>query len=785
MCKLPDGVANSDVGDLKERIGRHIDPALQYACRSWHTHLVGGHTMSDHRLEITSALRQFLEKNFLFWLEVLSVLGAVKNAVVALQAAAGCLEVRSDSMHNVLPGFPNFNQDPPTLDLANDCGRFVTGYSEIISASSPHIYHSALVSTPKTSIIRKLYETHAQPLMRVVHGVPVSWDPHSAATRRHPKTNLAAWSPCNKFIAIYNAMKVHILDPATLQDLQNLEFPQGASTRTQALVFSPDSRMLTCSGGTHRGALVVSWDLHTGGVVSAVTRQGPGGQHKSRIAYSANGKAVGVLHYFSFACFISIYDVASGVHMHDIYHGAQGDRHSVADPPLYDVWTHGGSLRFATAEKTTITVWEVGFTAGATPTKVETLSVPDLPVPDARPCHGNRPLTALIGDLPKVLANTRFLPALRRLGLVHSHPTRQVLVWDAQESKSLLHHADVDFSQGMSFSSDGRFFACSTEGSEIYLWKEFSTSYMLHGKFTSSDQDPIPLLSPDGKSIVVFNRSMIQLWHIAPSGTLTQAPQRREDFVLDFLPDGPLAVVARQRDKTVTVLDLKSGVPWLSIDTPMEVCGVRLIGNTVAVIGDGEVITWNLSGRNRARMTVEDSVQAINFVVREPGNVVAASISLDLRYVALLRRQNVMGLGLLVRHLYVYSASAGPYSTGGPAEWDAVWFPPDGQNIWCARRNGVELYKIRASHRTGLESTMSTAGFERLPSGCPWRSPHDYQVTNDGWVLSGSGKVLFMLPPSWQSEATRRVWNGQFLGLLHGVLPEPVILELEPQPVPS
>ena len=175
---------------------------------------------------------------------------------------------------------------------------------------------------------------------------------------------------------------------------------------------------------------------------------------------------------------------------------------------------------------------------------------------------------------------------------------------------------------------------------------------MLHGKFTSSDQDPIPLLSPDGKSIVVFNRSMIQLWHITPSGTLTQAPQRREDFVLDFLPDGPLAVVARQRDKTVTVLDLKSGVPWLSIDTPMEVCGVRLIGNTVAVI-DGEVITWNLSGRNRARMTVEDSVQAINFIVREPGNVVAASISLDLRYVALLRRQNVMGLGLLVRHLYV------------------------------------------------------------------------------------------------------------------------------------
>ena len=41
MCKLPDGVVNLDVRDLKERTERYIDPTLQYACASWHTHLVG------------------------------------------------------------------------------------------------------------------------------------------------------------------------------------------------------------------------------------------------------------------------------------------------------------------------------------------------------------------------------------------------------------------------------------------------------------------------------------------------------------------------------------------------------------------------------------------------------------------------------------------------------------------------------------------------------------------------------------------------------------------------
>ena len=93
MCRLPDGVANSDVNDLKERIERYIDPALQYACTSWHTHLVDEHTASVNLLEMISALHLFLERKFLFWLEVLSVLCVVRNAVDALQVAAGCLKV--------------------------------------------------------------------------------------------------------------------------------------------------------------------------------------------------------------------------------------------------------------------------------------------------------------------------------------------------------------------------------------------------------------------------------------------------------------------------------------------------------------------------------------------------------------------------------------------------------------------------------------------------------------------------------------------------------------------
>jgi hypothetical protein len=90
MCKLPEATINSEVGDLQYRAEQHISTALQYACKSWHKHFTGDMV---HQPKFTSALCRFLEKKFLFWLEVLSVLGATREAVVALGVVAKWLKV--------------------------------------------------------------------------------------------------------------------------------------------------------------------------------------------------------------------------------------------------------------------------------------------------------------------------------------------------------------------------------------------------------------------------------------------------------------------------------------------------------------------------------------------------------------------------------------------------------------------------------------------------------------------------------------------------------------------
>ncbi|KAF9645055.1 hypothetical protein BDM02DRAFT_3173723, partial [Thelephora ganbajun] len=74
LLSLPDYALNSEVEDLETRIDDRISDALEYACRSWHSHLTK--TEGDVA-DMVSHLHAFLEEKFLAWLEVASVLGAV------------------------------------------------------------------------------------------------------------------------------------------------------------------------------------------------------------------------------------------------------------------------------------------------------------------------------------------------------------------------------------------------------------------------------------------------------------------------------------------------------------------------------------------------------------------------------------------------------------------------------------------------------------------------------------------------------------------------------------
>ena len=328
------------------------------------------------------------------------------------------------------------------------------------------------------------------------------------ATTCLSKIELAVWSPCNKFIAITqcDTKAIGILESATLQQLQILRPPQGISTHLGVLVFSPDSQILTYSGLSclDHEVFVVSWDLQTG-YIASINKWQVSAQYivvAPSITYSADGKMVGVFcQPLDGAVSIFICTVASNIytHSHSLDVGAQLSG---------NIWTHRGSLRFTTADRTTITIWEVGFAQGAIPAIVKALPAPD---------H--------LADCKRI--GIQLLPSLCRLAIAYRD---KVLVWDIWNSKYMLQYTDSGFDSRMSFSPDGHFFACKTSKSEIYLWRESSSGYILHKVLLSSTVYSTPLFSQDGESIVMFGGCTIQLWqtkrYVNPSSsTLTKTLQ--------------------------------------------------------------------------------------------------------------------------------------------------------------------------------------------------------------------------------------------------------------------
>jgi hypothetical protein len=89
LLSLPDYALNSEVEDLQARIDGHISVGLQYACQHWHSHLA--ETEGDVT-NVISSLHVFLEEKFLAWLEVVSVLGATRGAVIALEKLMSWLQ---------------------------------------------------------------------------------------------------------------------------------------------------------------------------------------------------------------------------------------------------------------------------------------------------------------------------------------------------------------------------------------------------------------------------------------------------------------------------------------------------------------------------------------------------------------------------------------------------------------------------------------------------------------------------------------------------------------------
>ena len=605
----------------------------------------------------------------------------------------------------------------------------------MISTSAPHIYHSALLLSPKNSLVQALYGPQGSPLARVVQGASTSWDP-SIASNSFPTHILnPVWSPCSKFITAACSYALVVLDAVTLEQLHALYYPMELGI-WGSLMYSPDGHLLT-----YYSYWITSWDFQTGGLISNIEVPG----WCSSITFSGCGTMIGGL---SGQDTIVIYNVLSGT---------QISSHSVQGSAIKPIWTCGEYLQFATIEPELITIWEVSFTSSHTPTQISSLPVPD---------YSSRDLV--------------FFPTLSQLAFILEG---RVLVWDAQHQKILLDSMDVENPTRGSFSPNGHFFMCCDWSWKFHLWKKSPDGYLPHQKFpTTYDYAAI---SPNGELIISSSGSTLKLWHITNSPTSlsipVQAPKHSNGFLLEFSPDGSLVVFAQRWGITLTVLDVNSGNPQLVIDAGTMICGMGITGSKIIIVGDEKFVTWELPAEDcgfSTQWNTNNSVCTTAFEHQSPIESLNGSISPHFNYAAILDN----------RKLAVYNMHTGEKLAAVEIMSGIVGFTPNGNEVWCGvltRTRGqpweVEMTQWAIVRDDGTNTTkLESLGETTKPlSDLPYHSSCDYQVTDDGWILGSSGKLLLWLPHEWRSEEYYRKWGGKCLALGNSNLTEPVILELE------
>jgi hypothetical protein len=211
----------------------------------------------------------------------------------------------------------------------------------------------------------------------------------------------------------------------------------------------------------------------------------------------------------------------------------------------------------------------------------------------------------------------------------------------------------------------------------------------------------------------------------------------------------------------------------LVFDAETIICGVKITKNKIIAIGDGKIITWNLSARDGNFHA--DRVQTVAFQLPAHVDDLWASVAPNLNYLAI-------GIGEPSdEDLCVYNMHNGEKLAVARSDDWRPGFTPDSCEVWISDADGeLDQWSIVEKGGSNGIKLQQVAKAITPQDGFPWHSPCGYQLTDDGRILSSSGKQLLWLPHHWRPDAKFQVrWGRNILVVWNEYLLEPIMLKLE------
>jgi WD40 repeat protein len=669
---------NQDVPDLASRIQQSIPPYFNYATRFW-----GQHLSSHLKLQPTipqvleDMIQTFLGKKLLFWLETLSILGAMSVALPALRAVLTLVKQTTDgrprpsSARDSSPSVLNsvgriFGNSPEALgmitssaatissvaggnvddvvqsldktrtlrkDFIEDAMRFARFFAHPMQQSAPHVYLSAIALSPRQSLVRKHFSPQFHRLAKLLGALDV-WPSTELSIHIGSNVSSVAFSPDGRRIvsgSLDGTVRIWDADTGQLFGEPLI----GHTSLVLSIAFSPDGRIT--SGSSDQTIRI--WDSDTGQPFGE-----PLTGHKSSIlsvAFSPDGQRIAS---GSNDQTVRIWDVDTGQQVGEVLANHTDYVRSVA-------FSRDGRYIVSGSDDKTVCIWDAdtGQLIGE-PLIGHTSSVLSVAFsPDGRITSGSSDRTVCIWDVQAgqmvgepltghtdYIRSVTFSPDGRYIA--SGSDDRTLRIWDVKTSQPVGEPfvGHTDFVRSVAFSPDGRRIVSGSDDQTVRIWDAIAAQPIVEPFIGHTECVRSVAFSSNGRQIVSgSDDKTVRIWDVDTGQPVGEALTGHTDCVrsVAFSPKGQY-IASGSDNKTVRIWDVHAGQP----------AGEPLIGHTdyvrsVAFSPDGQrlvsgsddrtVRIWDLHARQPVVKPLTGHAKYVQSVTFSPDGRYIASGSND------------------------------------------------------------------------------------------------------------------------------------------------------------